>query len=141
MCKRGVVKGRKAEIRALDGALSKAPAAPKWLPAYGKAEWRRVVPQLVADRKIARHELGTVESYCLAVANMRQAQDIIADKGPTYVSPTGETKRHPATTLEKEAIEAARRLAAELGLTPASRGKNSGGAPGEGESNEFGVDI
>ena len=82
-----------------------------------------------------------VESYCLAVANMRQAEAIIAKDGPTYISPTGELKRHPATTLVKEAVEASRRLAAELGLTPASRTKNSGGAPGEGEANEFGVDI
>lgn len=136
-----MTRGRKAEIKSLDGALSKVPTPPAWLPTHGKTEWRRVVPQLVAGRKIAAHELGTVESYCLAVANMRQAEAIIAKDGPTYISPTGELKRHPATTLVKEAVEASRRLAAELGLTPASRTKNSGGAPGEGEANEFGVDI
>lgn len=135
------MRGRKAEVRALDGALAKAPPPPKWLPEHGKAEWRRVVPQLVADRKIATHELGTVESYCLAVANMRQAEAIIAQDGPTYISPNGELKRHPATMLVKEAVEASRRLAAELGLTPASRGKNSGGSPGDGTADEFGVDI
>ncbi len=122
------MKGRKAGVKAVAGALSKAPPPPKWLPEHGKAEWRRVVPQLVADRKIADHELGTVEAYCLAVANMRQAEAMVAKDGPTYTSRTGELKRHPATTLVKEAVEASRRLAAELGLTPASRGKNSGGA-------------
>lgn len=134
-------RGRKAEIRALDGALSKVPNPPSWLPAYGKAEWRRVVPQLVADRKIAAHELQTVEAYCLAVANMRQAEEIVAKEGPTYISPHGEVKRHPATMLCKEAIEAARRLAVELGLTPAARAKNKGGQPGDGEASEFGIDI
>ncbi len=136
-----MTRGRKAEVRALDGALNKVPAAPSWLPAHAKAEWRRVVPVLVNNRKIAAHELGTVESYCLAVSNMRQAEAIIAKEGPTYTSPTGETKRHPATTLVKESIEASRRLAAELGLTPASRSKNSGGAPGGDDASEFGVDI
>jgi P27 family predicted phage terminase small subunit len=131
-------RGRKAEVRALDGALSKAPPAPSWLPAHGKAEWRRVVPQLVADRKIAAHELQTVEAYCLAVANMRQAEAIVAKEGPTYVSPHGEVKRHPATMLVKEAIEAARRLAVELGLTPAARGKNAGGAIGSDSADDLG---
>lgn len=133
-----MARGRKAEIRALDGALSKAPPAPSWLPAHGKAEWRRVVPQLVADRKIAAHELQTVEAYCLAVANMRQAEAIVAKEGPTYISPHGEVKRHPATMLVKEAIEAARRLAVECGLTPAARTKNKGGAPGNDDDNAFG---
>jgi len=133
-----MARGRKAEIKALDGALSSVPKAPAWLPPHGKAEWRRVVPQLVADRKIAGHELGTVEAYCLAVANMRQAEAIVAKEGPTYVSPSGELKRHPATMLVKEAVEASRRLAAELGLTPASRGKNSGGAIGNESADDLG---
>lgn len=134
------MRGRKATVTALDGALSKAPPAPKWLPAYGRAEWRRVVPQLVADRKIAAHELSTVESYCLAVATMRHAQEVVEREGMTFMSESG-PKRRPETTILKENLEASRRLAAELGLTPASRGKNSGGAPGGSEASEFGVDI
>lgn len=131
------MRGRKAEITALDGALSHVPAAPKWLPAHGKAEWRRVVPQLVADRKIAAHELGTVESYCLAVATMRQAEAVVAQKGLTFETENG-PKRRPETTILKENLEASRRLAAELGLTPASRSKNSGGAIGNDDADDLG---
>lgn len=134
------MKGKKAEVRALEGALSKVPSAPKWLPELAKIEWKRVVPQLVASRKIAAHELQVVESYCLAVALMRQAEAVIQKEGMTFESENG-PKRRPETTILKENIEASRRLAAELGLTPASRGKNSGGAPGDGETSEFGVDI
>lgn len=135
-----MARGRKAEVKALDGALSKAPAAPSWLPDHGRKEWRRVLPQLVADRKIAAHEMQTVEAYCLAVATMRQAEEAVRKYGLTYESDSG-PKRRPETTILKENLEAARRLAAELGLTPASRGKNSGGARGDGETSEFGVDI
>jgi len=134
------MRGRKAEVRALDGALSEAPPPPKWMPAHGKTEWRRVLPQLVADRKIAAHELQTVEAYCLAVSTMRQAEEAVRKYGLTFESESG-PKRRPETTILKENLEAARRLAAELGLTPASRGKNSGGARGDGEASEFGVDI
>lgn len=136
----GFMKGRKAEVKAVDGALSKVPSAPAWLPKHAKAEWRRVLPQLVADRKIAAHELSTVEAYCLAVARTREAEEALQRYGLTFESDSG-PKRRPETTILKENIEAARRLAAELGLTPASRTKNKGGAPGDGEASEFGVDI
>lgn len=124
-----MARGRKAEVTALDGALSSVPSAPSWLPKHGKAEWRRVMPQLVADRKIAAHELGTVEGLCVAVARIREAEEALQLHGLTFDS-IGGPKRRPETTILKENIEAARRLAAELGLTPASRNKNNGGAPG-----------
>jgi len=121
----------------VDGALSKAPSAPSWLPAHGKAEWKRVVPQLVADRKIAAHELQTVEAYCLAVARTREAEAALQMHGLTFESDSG-PKRRPETTILKENIEAARRLAAELGLTPASRAKNKGGAIGNDDADDLG---
>ncbi|AVA21187.1 phage terminase small subunit P27 family [Rhizobium sp. NXC24] len=131
------MRGRKPEITALDGALSHVPAPPKWLPPHGKAEWRRVMPRLVGDRKIAAHELGTVEAYCLAVATMRQAEEAVRTHGMTFESDSG-PKRRPETTILKENLEAARRLAAELGLTPASRTKNKGGVTGNDEDDALG---
>ena len=124
------MRGRKAEITAVDGALSVAPAAPKWLPPHAKAEWKRLVPELVADRKLAAHELQSVESYCLSVARIREAETIIQREGITYLGPDGQPKRHPATAVLKEHQEAARRLLVELGGTPASRSKNKGGGAG-----------
>lgn len=124
------MRGRKAEITAVDGALSVAPPAPKWLPPHAKAEWKRLVPQLVADRKLAAHELQSVESYCLSVARIREAETIIQREGITYSGPDGQPKRHPATAVLKEHQEAARRLLVEVGGTPASRSKNKGGGAG-----------
>jgi P27 family predicted phage terminase small subunit len=135
------MKGRKPEIHALPGALDKAPSAPTWLPKFAKAEWARVVPALVKARSLAEHELSTVESYCLAISRIRECEAVIKKHGLTYVSPAGESKRRPETTLLKENIEAARRLAAECGLTPASRSKNKGGATEDDNEDEFGVDI
>jgi P27 family predicted phage terminase small subunit len=136
-----MTKGRKANITALPGALDKAPAAPTWLPRYAKTEWARVVPAMVMARSLASHELSTVESYCIAVARIRECEAIIQKSGLTYISPTGESKRRPETTIHKENIEAARRLAAECGITPASRSKNKGGASEDDNEDEFGVDI
>jgi P27 family predicted phage terminase small subunit len=136
------MKGRKPEIHALSGALDKPPPAPAWLPRFAKAEWARVVPALVRARSLAQHELSTVESYCIAVARIRECEAFIQKNGLTYVSPTGESKRRPETTIHKESIEAARRLAAECGITPASRSKNKGGARDDQDTDEFdGMDI
>lgn len=135
------MRGRKPEIHALNGALDKPPSAPAWLPKFGKTEWTRVVPALVKSRSLASHELSTVESYCIAVARIRETEAFIQKNGLTYVSPTGEQKRAPQTTIHKESIEAARRLAAEIGITPASRSKNKGGAT-DTEDDEFaGMDL
>lgn len=135
------MRGRKPNISALSGALDKPPPAPTWLPRYAKAEWARVVPALVKARSLAAHELSTAESYCIAVARIRECEAVIQTHGLTMVSPTGEAKRRPETTIHKENIEAARRLAAELGITPASRNKNKGGATDDDNEDEFGVDI
>jgi P27 family predicted phage terminase small subunit len=123
-----MTRGRKPDFVTIDGALTKAPAAPSWLPVHAKAEWRRIMPRLVQGGRIANHELSTVEDYCLCVARKREAEAVLQAEGLTYLSPTGELKRRPETTILKEAIEASRRLASELGLTPAARAKNKGGA-------------
>lgn len=136
-----MARGRKPNITALPGALGEAPAAPTWLPKFAKTEWARVVPALVKARSLAAHELSTVESYCIAVARIKECEAVIQKHGLTYVSPTGESKRRPESTLAKENIEAARRLAAELGITPASRSKNNGGATDDEEDEFNGMDI
>lgn len=135
------MKGRKPTITALHGALEEPPPAPAWLPKFGKTEWKRVVPALVKSRSLASQELSTIESYCIAVARIRETEAFLQKNGLTYVSPTGESKRRPETTIHKEAIEAARRLAAEIGITPASRSKNKGGAADPEEDEFAGLDI
>lgn len=133
-----MARGRKPEFLTIDGALTKAPAAPSWLPTHAKAEWRRIMPRLVQGGRIAKHELSTVEDYCLCVARKREAEAVLQAEGLTYLSPTGELKRRPETTILKEAIEASRRLASELGLTPAARAKNKGGAATDDDDDALG---
>jgi P27 family predicted phage terminase small subunit len=125
------MRGRKAEVKALDGALSKVPPAPTTMPDRAKREWREVLGVLVKQRKIAKHELAIVEAYCRVVAHIADCEAAIADHGMVMVSPSGETKRRPETTLLKEYHATLARLASEMGITPASREKNKGGAPGD----------
>ncbi len=133
-----MARGRKAEVRALDGALRNVPKAPADMPDRARKEWRKVLGALVPQSKIADHELPIVEAYCRVVAHIGDCEAAIAEHGLTMVSPQGETKRRPETTLLKEYHATLARLAGELGLTPASRAKNKGGAPGAEDDDAFG---
>lgn len=124
------MRGRKPELKAIDGGLATAPRAPAWLPAEAKDEWRRIIPALTARRILTETDMATVESYCLAVGTVRRAQATIAREGDTVETAQG-SKRHPAFTTMTQMMAEMRRLAAELGLTPASR--NKAGRPPAGE--------
>ncbi|WP_201281601.1 phage terminase small subunit P27 family [Methylosinus sp. Ce-a6] len=74
-------------------------------------------------RTITKADLPTLESYCLACGLVRSSQKLIAAEGELVVTTRGEKKRHPAHQTLFQALTESRRLAAELGLTPASRNK------------------
>lgn len=131
------MKGRKAEVKAVDGALRAVPSVPKEMPKRAATEWRKVLRVLVAESKIAEHELPIVDAYCRVVAHIEECERAIALYGMTFESEAG-PKRRPETMLLKEYHATLRQLANELGLTPASRAKNKGGAIGNDEDADLG---
>ena len=60
--------------------------------------------------------LASLEHYCLCVAQIRQCQQILAD---TAIADADGI--HPAYTAQQKAIQSARLLAVELGLSVVSR--------------------
>lgn len=133
------MRGRKPALTAIDGGLAKAPPAPSWLPDEAKAEWRRLWPGLKARRTVTREDLPVVEAYCLAVGTVRRSQALIAAEGEMIATDAG-PRRHPAFQTLFQALTESRRLAAELGLTPASRTKAA--AMGDGADDDLaGLDL
>lgn len=120
------MKGRKAAVQSVAGALQRVPKPPADLSLLAKKVWRSELPPLVRAEKIAAHELPLFKSYCSATARIDEAQAEIDKYGLLVASPTGELKRNPATTIQKEAIALQARLATEFGISPASRNKNEG---------------
>lgn len=120
------MKGAKGTVKAVAGALKRVPKAPDDLSPLARKVWRSELPALVRSEKIAPHELPLFKSYCSATARIDEAQALIDKHGLLVESPSGELKRNPATTIQKEAIALQARLASEFGITPASRGKNEG---------------
>src|SRR4051812_19542536 len=116
-------RGRKAAPTALADAITKAPSPPTGMSPEARKEWRRVVPILVERRALSAADIGAVERYVEAVGDLAAARARIAADGAYVPNARGELKRHPAFATVREAAGEARRWAAELGITPASRNR------------------
>jgi P27 family predicted phage terminase small subunit len=109
------MKGTKPAVRQDAAALAAAPRPPAWLSKFAKAEWRRIMPLLVERRILTDADMGSVENYCVAIGRVREIERQFALAG-------GEIDPR-LFRMQDKAIQTARQLAAELGLTPVSRSR------------------
>jgi P27 family predicted phage terminase small subunit len=108
------MKGRKPELVADAMAIVAATKPPVWLGKHAKAEWRRVMPELAKRRILTSADLGSLESYCIAIGRIRELEKLLrAGIDPKLFR------------MQDKAMVTARQLAAELGLTPVSRSRPS----------------
>ncbi len=124
-------RGVKPSLSPDTDALHKAPPAPRYLSSYARDEWRRVMPQLISRRIITAADLAGVEGYCIAIGIVRQIADrFAADGGEIDVKLFG---------VQNRAMQTARQLAAEYGLTPTSRARIGNNAPADDDDNPLSV--
>ncbi|WP_234052687.1 MULTISPECIES: phage terminase small subunit P27 family [unclassified Xanthobacter] len=104
--------------------VTAVPPAPSWLSKEAKAEWKRVAPILVDERRtLTEADLPTLAAYCAAFGQLQEACRILASEGLTYRTEAGIPKPHPAAKLRHDAMTQLRQLGSELGLTPVSRSR------------------
>lgn len=116
--------------------VTEVPNPPTYMSKDAKAEWRRVAPILIRERKtLTEADLATLENYCLATGTMRQAQRILNVEGLV----TAQGKRHPAFGIMNAAQTTQRLCAAELGLTPVSRSRPAVRSDGNDAENRFDI--
>ncbi|WP_250152318.1 phage terminase small subunit P27 family [Ancylobacter radicis] len=117
---------------------------PDWLGEDARAEWDRVAPVLINERRtLTVADIASLVNYCVAVGQAAEASRIIMTEGMTYVSKGG-PKKHPAVAIRSDAMTQARLLAGELGLTPVSRsrpGSRGDGSGDRGQTNLFDMDF
>ena len=116
------LRGVKPPVERDSNALTKAPAAPKQLSAYARAEWKRIMPGLIERGIITRGDLGGVEDYCRARGLVREIEDTLRASGEIDMK---------LCRLQDKAMQTARQLAAEYGLSPVSRARVGSAAGGE----------
>lgn len=109
--------------------LTKAPPAPKWMSEEARAEWRRIMPRLVADRIITRADLTGIENYCVAVGRVREIEAAFS------VQPLDKV----LFGMQNRAMQTARQLAAEYGLSPVSRARVGSLAEDDDDDNPLSV--
>jgi P27 family predicted phage terminase small subunit len=116
------MRGRKPELKAVDGGLERLPKSPSSLSPEARAEWRRVAPELQRRRTLKTCDLTTLENYCEAVATIRRCRTLLAEQGEVIETQQG-LRRHPASVTLISMLAEVRRYAEALGLTPTSRHK------------------
>lgn len=117
------MKGRKpAQIIA--GKMHYVPPPPAWLSRLGKAEWRKVTPILVERGHLTDADLGTLAAYADAAGQLAEATRLVNREGMVVATANG-PRKHPAISIQINARNQVRQLAAELGLTPVSRSRPS----------------
>jgi len=108
---------------------------PRWFSKDAKAEWSRCAPLLNERRILTRADLASFENYCIAAGQVRQMEAIIQKEGPVIDTARGK-RAHPAVRMQADAMNRARLLAAELGLTPVSRSRPSIREDNDNEEND-----
>lgn len=130
-------RGRKAELKAIEGGLSGVPRPPATLPPEMVAEWTVIATDMVARKILTAPSLGVLETYMAARWTVQQSQKSLQEHGLLVKSAHGMLKPNPVAGMQTKAMEMVARLSAELGLTPsarskqgfASKEKKNGGAP------------
>ncbi len=110
------MKGTKPHLRSDRDAVRKSLPAPKWMSDEARVEWRRVMPILVERRILTTADLGSLENYCVSTGRIRSIE--------TEMQATSDPElRVKLFRVQDKAMQSARLLAAELGLTPVSRSR------------------
>jgi P27 family predicted phage terminase small subunit len=116
------LRGVKPALSPDSDALTKAPAVPKRFSEHARAEWKRIMPDVIARRIITKSNLAGIENYCMAIGAGNQ----IADHMATMPIPDPKL-----AGLQIRYMQTARQLAAEYGLTPTSRARIGSNAPAD----------
>lgn len=120
------LRGVKPKIAADQEPLSRVPKAPAYFGAHARAEWKRVLPVLVARRVICAADLAQVETYCCMAGLVRQIE--------TERQLAGGVVDVKLFGVQNRAAQTARQIAASLGLDPVSRARM--GQPQEAEDDD-----
>ena len=99
------------------------PPAPSWLSSSGKLEYRKLARELVASGIATRLDAVVVAAHADAVSRLMEATSALASSGPLMRGRDGLPVASPWVKLARDARVEVLRTAAELGLTPAARGR------------------
>lgn len=113
------------------------PECPPWLDEDARAEWARIVPQLVGSGLACGMDEALLASYCHAFSAWKQAVEVVQRDGMTWTDGKGNIKAHPAVRITNDKANEMRKLADMFGFSPASRDRLPSPPPDTVENNEL----
>lgn len=108
-----------------------APPCPEWLDDDARAEWDRIVPQLLSLRLLSQPDLAELVGYCLAFSEVAYCTRFITANGRTVERPGQTPAARPEVAMLYKALEKLRQYASDFGMSPASRSRVEAGPPAE----------
>ena len=113
-----------------------APNAPSWLSAEAKAEWKRVVPELMRLDILKAEDRASLAAYCETWATYKDAVQTVQREGLTIEAKQGRLA-HPAVGIARNAGKELRAWAGQFGLTPSAENALALEVGDDGEGNPF----
>lgn len=113
--------------------LPKDATPPEWLTTRGKEAWTDILPILRGLGVMTVADPVALALLCDALAEYVDARAVVRVEGATYWTEGKSTmlRARPEVTIASDAWRRAKVMLTEFGLTPASRARVSGAAPGE----------
>lgn len=137
------MRGRKPELKTVEGGLNKAPPMPDTLADEMRGEWIEIAADLTGRGLLTTSALGVLETYCGALWMARQCRREIATSGPIVRNRDGIPRPNPAAAMLAKANDTVARLAYELGISAAGRNlptiKAVSDAPSDDDTAKLGI--
>jgi len=112
--------------------LSHAPACPDHLHGAAREHWKKITAQLLMLGVLTTIDLDALARYCQIYQRWLEAEEKIEKTGgPVITTRNGNLVQNPHLAVANKANEQLNSLAAEFGLTPASRSKVHADPPDE----------
>lgn len=103
---------------------SNAPEPPKWLSGESLAEWKRIVPLLLAEQSVTPWDRAALAAYCEEwKLYVSCSQKIRMIKSLTVTGSRKQKAEHPLLRVREKCFKRMMQVCAEFGLTPASRSR------------------
>ena len=109
------------------------PLCPPWLCSTGKAEWKRVAPELYRLGLLTSLDVNSLANYCSSMATYKNMQRVLQAEGFL----TDEEKTRPEFYIAQNALKEARQWGKLFGLSPACRARIELPEPSADELSEF----
>lgn len=99
------------------------PVCPGWFGDEARELWNAVVPELESMGVLATIDGAVLNGLCANYQKAVDAERTITEEGATFTGEKGMIHRHPAVGIASECWALVARYQAEIGLSPAARGR------------------